>query len=308
MYAMIDTFPEFLDLWARVRHRPIEVQIDEWRSLYMSQWPELLELQLHNYADEHVDWRQIAQERVFPFLDDRLPAMETAHHSLLEMCEPTYVSALEALDLEFDLVCVIYVGIGCGAGWATQYRGSPAILFGLENIAECGWQEPSSIAGLVAHELGHLAHYHLRAKCGKPMGDGPWWQLYGEGFARWCECEILGGASPHDAAGINDGDYLLWCQNHRAWLSLEFLKDIDNAGTVRRFFGSWFDIGGRKQCGHYLGHELIKELRATMSLKQIALLDDIDRRFRHLTEKAAQSVPIDPHQSSPGRSTVSLHG
>jgi hypothetical protein len=32
----------------------------------------------------------------------------------------------------------------------------PAVLFGPENIAECGWSASEVLAGLVAHEVGHL--------------------------------------------------------------------------------------------------------------------------------------------------------
>jgi len=41
---------------------------------------------------------------------------------------------------------------------------------------------------------------------------------------------------------------------------------------VKDFFGSWFNIQGRKQTGYFLGHEFIRALEETRSLRKIALL------------------------------------
>lgn len=65
--------------------------------------------------------------------------MRIAHRNLPEVIANVYERGLQTLGFNSDLTCVIYVGIGCGAGWATSYRQQPAILFGLENIAEEGW-------------------------------------------------------------------------------------------------------------------------------------------------------------------------
>jgi hypothetical protein len=101
---------------------------------------------------------------------------------------------------------VIYVGIGCGAGWATTFGDSPAVLFGLENIAERGWEDPGTILGLVAHELGHLVHFAWRLRGGKSAGSGPWWQLYEEGFAQECESRILDTGAVHQAGSGREQD------------------------------------------------------------------------------------------------------
>ncbi len=284
-WDIIDTFPGFLTFWAKAKRKPMDVQIESWAAQYMSQWPELLNKQLQDYASQNVDWRQIAQEKVLPFLEDRLPSMRIAHQNLLESCAPVYCTSQKALGFESDVVFVIYVGIGCGAGWVTQFRNSPAILFGLENIAECGWTQPLSIRGLVAHEIGHLVHDHWRAQHGKATGSGPWWQLYSEGFAQRCEHVILGTDTWHQSVGLNDDDWLDWCQDHRGWLAAEFLRLVDAGESVRPFFGSWFDIAGRKQCGYFLGHEVVKELEAGSSLKEIAVFDDVEERLRHILQE-----------------------
>jgi len=163
-YKIINTLPTFLTFWEEAQQKPLDVQIEGWASEYMSQRPELLEKQQEDYVSQDVDWRQIAREKVFPFLGDRLPAMQVAHR--------------------------------------------------------------------------------------------------------------------------ND-DWLDWCQDHKGWLAAQFLEAVDAGESVRPFFGSWYDIRRRKQCGYFLGHELIKDLEASLSLKKIALLDDFEERFRRMLEKMA---------------------
>jgi hypothetical protein len=279
--TLIDTFPAFLAFWEVARHLPLEAQIDAWISEYMSGWPELLAKQQEDYASEGYDWRQVARERVFPHLDERLPAMRTAHDHLVAIGEPTYARAQRALDFDAEAIFLIYVGIGCGAGWVTHYQETPAVLFGLENVAEEGWTDPITLAGLVAHETGHLVHFYWRDQHGCPKGSGPWWQLYTEGFAQRCEGLILGEESWHMAASAGQGDWLAWCRANRGWLAAEFLRAVDGGEPVRPFFGSWFELRGRKQTGYFLGHEVIRQLEIGMTLQEIALLDPADDRIRH---------------------------
>jgi hypothetical protein len=53
-------------------------------------------------------------------------------------------------------------------------------------------------------------------------------------------------------------------------------------GAVRPFFGSWYDLQGYKQTGYFLGHELVKALTASKSLREVALLQDYARLLRQL--------------------------
>jgi hypothetical protein len=214
--------------------------------------------------------------------------MRTAHDNLRDACGPLYTRAEEALGFQSDAVFVIHVGIGCGAGWVTTYQNKPAILYGLENIVECGWSEPQALTGLVAHEVGHLAHFHWRAQRAVPLGSGPLWQIYEEGFAQRCEHLVLGADTWHMNEGRED-DWLTWCQGHGQWLATEFLRTVDEGGSVHRFFGSWLDIQGYSQTGYYLGHELIRELESSMELSGVALLDSDDPRLRASLLKLAQS-------------------
>jgi hypothetical protein len=284
MCEFIDTFPAFLDYWTRVHDQPVADQIETWATQYLAPWPELLSKQTADYASQNVDWRQIARERVFPHLAERLPAMQQAHQHLLETCEPVYARAQQKLGFDSPAVFVVYVGIGCGAGWLTTYGGAPAILFGLENIAECGWSGRDAIAGLMAHETGHLAHYHWRAQHALAVGTDPWWQLYEEGFAQRCESAILDTATWHQSRG-RDANWSEWCRDHRAWLAAQFVSTVDAGKPVNPFFGSWFEIEGRSQTGYYLGCEVIRTLEQRFTLKEIALLENVAAHARPILEQ-----------------------
>ncbi|HSG41796.1 MAG TPA: hypothetical protein VLA72_01460, partial [Anaerolineales bacterium] len=238
---LIDTFPSFLRLWNEVKSGSLDEQINGWFERYMSQYPELLQKQLDDYASLNEDWRVTASERIFPALPERYSAIQTAHDNLLSVCEDVYERCQKTIGFDNDLVCVIYVGLGCGAGWANEYEGKPAILFGLENIVEEGWQGQATLEGLLAHELGHLVHFEWRKQANCPNEDSPWWQLYIEGFAQRCESMILGKPSWHMQDESKMG-WREWCEQNIDWLATEFLRRIDLDEDMCQFFGSWFDL------------------------------------------------------------------
>ncbi|MBN2006868.1 MAG: hypothetical protein JXA21_26175 [Anaerolineae bacterium] len=287
MAELLDTFPAFEAFWKASQYAPLDVQIARWAGEYLAPWPELLDKQVADYAESDLDWRQVAAERVFPNMAKRLPAMCEARRNLSELCIPVYARAQKALDFDSPAVFVLYVGLECGAGWVTTFHDTPAILFGLEAIAECGWSDANLISGLVAHEIGHLAHHYWRAQHEKPLGDGPWWQLYEEGFAQRCDCLIMETHIPHEARA--DGEWLPWCRAHRAWLAARFLETIDASEPVMPFFGSWFEIEGKRQTGYFLGGEAIQELEKHFGLKEIALLDDVETWLRPILEQWAEA-------------------
>ncbi len=253
----------------------------------MAGWPELLRRQIEAYQQEKTDWKKVARERIFPFLNLRMPTMAAAREELIKFCEPVFVAAQKMFDFEFPVTFVIYIGLGLGAGWATIYFGQPAVLFGLENIAEEGWSKSEAIEGLIAHELGHLLHQHWRKKADMDLGTGPWWQLYTEGFAQRCEHLILGKESWHMARGPGNQDWLPWCRNNIKWLAAEFLRRADLSEDTRPFFGSWLDIKGRKQTGYYLGCQVVQELHRQNSLKEIARMEEIEKEIRDLVTELA---------------------
>ena len=106
----------------------------------MSYYPELLEKQLDSYAEDGEDWRNVALSRVFPELEEQHPRMLEAPSNIQEELLTSILKSRLRFGFPEELIVIIYVGIGIGAGWATKYASKPAILLGLENIAECGWQ------------------------------------------------------------------------------------------------------------------------------------------------------------------------
>ena len=271
----IDIFPRFLTYWEGVKNLSLDEQIERWANEYLGPYPELLAKQTEDYAQQGLDWRQVAREKVFPFLGKHLEAMRRGHELLLTQWPAVLLRAEETLGYSDPTLAVFYVGIGCGAGWVTPYQGLPAVLFGLEAVAECGWTSVEAISGMIAHELGHVIHFAWRGGQGElPAGD-PWWQLYEEGFASRCEGLILGRDSFHQACDP-DPDWLAYCRSRRPWLAQRFLDVVSSHGDERPFFGSWFRIEGHSETGYFLGHEVIRYLEGRSSLRQIALLEDYE--------------------------------
>jgi len=269
---IIDTYDDFLTYWSFANSLDLAQQIGLWQTSYMAKYPELLEKISHSYEEEDLDWKEVAKEKVFPKLRDNLQLMHEARENALVIYGPICTKAHAVLRLDFPMTLVIYVGIGCGAGWATRYEGRPAILLGLENVAESRWHTEDGLQGLVSHEIGHLAHMAWRNEWDRFEGaeQNPSFQLYSEGFAQRCEHLILGRGAWHQA---QDDGWINWCEAHRGWLAQEFLKRMKGLSPVRDFFGSWFDIRGRKETGYFLGHEFIRNLEKSYTVREIALLD-----------------------------------
>lgn len=287
MVDLLDTFPQFHDYWRRYHSESLDNQIEGWETSYMAQWPELLSKQIEDYASEGFDWKVIARENVFPTLGQRIGDMEIAHHNLLVIIHPTIEKACEILQFDREVMAVIYAGIGLGAGWATTYNEKPAVLLGLENIAECGWIDKESLVGLVAHEIGHLVHFGRRERAGIEMGSGPWWQLFTEGVAMRCEHLVSGGESWHMRERNGSDNWLKWCQANRSRLAALYLEYIDTGQPVRPFFGSWYDIEGYRQTGYFLGHELVKSLEVENVLNDITLWSEDDPRLQSALKSIA---------------------
>ena len=266
---IVDTYPDFLAYWMHARSKNVNDQIILWRTSYMEKYAELLDKQVKNYEEENVDWKEVAR-KIFPLLRNRLKLMRQAKDNILVLCKAVFAKASERLALDFDIVFVIYVGVGCGAGWATTYKGKAAVLLGLENIAEQKWHTKNKLKGLIAHEIGHLAHMSWRNEWEifEKAEKDPLFQLYSEGFAQRCEHVILGRETWHMT---QDKEWLPWCEEHKSWLAKEFLKRLEIQASVNDFFGSWFNIQGKIQTGYFLGHAFIRALEKTNSLRKIAL-------------------------------------
>lgn len=277
MHQITDTFPAFLKYWDRYSSQPVEKQLAGWRNEYLDLWPWLFQKQTDDYREQGEYWKDIAVERVFPFLSERLPGMISARRALNENIPELHSAAVKQFSIEmFDVHYVTYVGIGCGAGWVTTLGGKQAVLFGLEMAAECGWTDTDSIRGLIAHEIGHAVHGFLRNDYKLAGGSGPLWRLYIEGFADTCEKVLTSSVCFHEGTGLNPADWQNWCEENRGALAGRFLEEASAGGDCRDFFGSWYSIQGYRQCGYWLGHQVLKELTEGSSLKQLALVGDVN--------------------------------
>ncbi len=248
----------------------------------MRKWPRLVKKQIRQYQSEGFNWRRVASEKVFPKIGINLPKMRLARKLLLEENRKIIRKAQLHFGFEQPLYVIIYVGIGLGAGWATTYQKSPALLFGLENIAEESWTSRSEIKGLIAHEFGHLCHFSWRAKVGKRFRTSPLWDLYTGGFADRLERLLQEDENTHITKGSKDYEWLTWFQKNGKWLAREFLKRLHHDGDFRPFFGSWYQLRGHSQTGYYMGSEFIEKLEKTHSLKEIATLDNISGRMKKM--------------------------
>ena len=87
---IIDTFDSFLRYWTTVKDKNINDQIDSWISNYLVEWPDLARQSIQSYEEENYKWRKIAEEKVFPFISDRIPRMEETRNNLLRCINPIY--------------------------------------------------------------------------------------------------------------------------------------------------------------------------------------------------------------------------
>lgn len=272
---IIDTFPAFRQRWSASSPSSVE-QIESTWSGYIHDYPTLWEKQLDCYKDEPSDWQSTARERVFPLLRGNFALIETAHRNLQQAIPEVLVLARQLLPLEADIVFLIYVGIGCGAGWATTYEDHPAVLLGLEKIAECRWQTVDLLRSLVSHEYGHLYQSLVARNSGPAKIRQQLQMLFEEGFAQRVDHLLTGAEGWSLCRAINDNGWPQWCHSNRGRLAAKFLQLVEADQPVNSFFGDWLDVDGRKQVGYFLGHELITSLEANMKLEQIACMDQVE--------------------------------
>jgi len=273
-HTVIDTYDDFLTYRMDAVSKSLDEQVALWQTSYMAKYPELLRKQIRTYREMKVNWQDIAR-RIIQLIPRRLRSMQEARENLLQICETLFAKAAQKLGLDFDIVFVIYIGIGCGAGWATVYKKKPAVLIGLENIAQEKWHKKKKLEGLICHEIGHLAHMKWRNEWTsfEKAEDNPMFRLYSEGFAQRCEEIILRRKTWHFEPNRN---WRVWCEQRKSWLANEFLKRLERQASVNEFFGSWFNIEGKKQTGYFLGHTFIRHLEETSSLREIALFNPIN--------------------------------
>ncbi|RLG00979.1 MAG: hypothetical protein DRN49_02215 [Thaumarchaeota archaeon] len=266
---ILDTMLDFLNYWKSYSGLDLEEMFDGWLRSYMIYYPELLVKQLGCW--ENLDkLREVMIDRILPKLDGWIHEIIEAWMNIRANAEDVLSKARTSLKNDLDPLIVLYVGSGCGAGWATIMLNKPAILLGLESIADLGWSSEEKLKGLIAHEFGHLYHMKLRGEWSRfeELEKDPYFQLYSEGFAQYCEHLIMGYRSWHVAVGEN---WIDKCSKKIGELASKYLDDSKRS-DVKAFYGSWLDVWGIKHAGYFLGHELINELMMDRSLEEVALL------------------------------------
>jgi len=273
--VIIDTYPEFAEARRPFRNAPISRQVDLWADFYRRKWPEIERVQRRVYERSGVSWRSVAVGRVFPRLSANWRRVEAAHRELLAVIPSADRRVRRLLGDVGPVAHVIHVGIGCGAGWATRLEGRPAVLYGLENVAEAGWTRRGRLGSLVAHELAHAFHSNLRRSSGRGDLDalrGPYFRLYTEGFAT--EIERLVAARRNLGNVDRDPGWSDWCRTHRGWLARRYLDTVRRRRSVRPFYGSWYRVGGHIETGYWLGAEIVGGWVGRKSLRSISMMDE----------------------------------
>ncbi len=265
----VDLAGELLPVIAQNLEKSVDEQIAAWQGFYARRAPSLPQRLYADYAEVDGGWEPIALQKVWPYLKDRMEKMHMAAESIrasnAEVCD----RAASVVGLPQSVVIVSYVGIGNGAGWATTWESAPAVLLGLENIAELNWHRPAEIRKLLAHELGHLFMMSIRPDVQK-LTEEPLTALYEEGFAQQYEHVTLG--SETWGCASQDG-WLEWCLSHEASLAEKYLQSLEDKTAWKRFFGSWFDVDGWKQTGYFLGCRFVQHLTHSHTLREVAALD-----------------------------------
>jgi len=284
----VDLWPDFAEFWRTQRDLSPAEQVGAWLARFEQREPEVYARYAAAMAEDGQDWTEDLLQRHWPALPERLTRMGEAHDRILTVFEPTAERTRRALGTDLHPVLVI-VPVGYG-GWATTYRGRPACDLGLDTIVELGWWErPETLAGLIAHELGHLTHYGWRGDSIEYHVRGPFWDIYDEGFAQVCEGLIQGGEVYHLA--WYQPNWLQWGREHRAMLAREFLRRVDAGESLAGFFGSYpeLNIEGYREMGYFLGQDVVGAWIAEQGLHAVAVMpqDEAIERVREALEHFA---------------------
>ena len=137
---LLDLAEELLPLLEANLSLPMSEQIAAWQTYYEHRAPCLLPRLYADYERMDGGWLEVARERIFPTFPSLINVMNSALRNIHTVCGDLCERAAARLHLAQPPVVVAYVGLGNGAGWATKWHDEPAVLLGLENIADLGWQ------------------------------------------------------------------------------------------------------------------------------------------------------------------------
>ncbi|XMB86105.1 hypothetical protein RJG79_12000 [Mycoplasmatota bacterium WC44] len=270
---IIDLFDGFKNVYNK--HLSIDQLIEAWYN-YMQVDEYTRFTCINDYQKEGINWIDIAKTKVFNQTHQNFHKMVEVHNKLLDISE----NVIDQIDDFYDtsnmeVYIVLYHGLGNAAGWAHKYNNKPAVFLGIDKICELGWTSTDSLETLLAHEVAHLVHFHIR----KDLIDETrnlyvkgLWQLYTEGFAQYYQDIFLG--------RVNDprsDDWIMKCNFFEKQLKMHYLHQLRDPNIgCRDFYGDWFKVLELSDTGYYLGRKLFEKLTKKYSFLDVANLPFIE--------------------------------
>ncbi|GMG97489.1 hypothetical protein EN5CB1_23150 [Tepidimicrobium xylanilyticum] len=134
---------------------------------------------------------------VFNRTKEDFSKMVLAHEGILQVVDSLNIRMCKVFNFNLEVTIVLYCGLCNSAGWVDTYDNKRAILFGIDKIARLNWHTIEKLESLVAHELCHVIHFHIRGEDKLPssidsniFNEGIWY-LYEEGFAQFFQYKLL---------------------------------------------------------------------------------------------------------------------
>ena len=196
------------------------------------------------------------------------PLLEVAHASFQSAAARIILQYPKFFQTDLDVTTVFYLGLCCGAGWATSLGGKPAVLLGAEKILELKWHDPDRMYALIAHEIGHLWHQAMGGAFGQAhtVEERAIFQLFSEGIAIWFEQCLYG---RDDFFLENHDGWLDWCQAHDREIRREYERRVQHEESVQDFFGDWMRYQGYSDVGYSLGTQLVRWLLTQHPIEEL---------------------------------------
>lgn len=262
-----DLFTDYID--GLPADKDPKKRLEHWFE-HMANHPLVRRACIEDYEEAGLDWRQVALEKVFSRHDDWLERMKTAHRHLQVIIPETLAVLPERTKLpRTEGVTYLYHGLGNGAGWVREIDARPAMLFGIEKIAELGWHEEARIESLVAHEYTHLTHAASRGMSPAAFNElaetNALFRLYAEGVATYVENLFHGRRKTAER-------WFAACTKKTAVLKERFLGSLQAEGT-EAFYGDWHEVEGLHDVGYFLGLIFVEGLLEEMSFLDLARLE-----------------------------------
>ena len=213
------------------------------------------------------DYNEVIKSGEYTFEKDYLPILNNVlkdlnlRNKMIESFESTTKNIEETiynkLGRSVDVVVLLYVGLGNGAGWVTNVGKDTYCLLGAEKIMELNWCDKASMYGLIYHELGHVyqEQYGILERDFDNNRHKYLWQLFTEGIAMYFEQLLVGDFQYYhqDICGWKN-----WCDNNLDQIKLDFTNDLDNMTFEnQRYFGDWVKYKDHSDVGYYLGTKFI---------------------------------------------------